>query len=286
MPAVDALRQIAAIDPSAAPRVELQVIDLYRTSKDLSNARAEADAALKIYPKDAKIAEEHASVVADQGKIDEAVAEMRTFAKDKPNTEGLVQIAQFYEKAKRYDDMAKALDEGEKLAASDGDKILVYYSRGAMFDRQKKYDASEAEFRKVLALNPDNAGALNYLGYSLADRNVRLDEAYQMVKKALDLEPDQYAYMDSLGWVYYRQGKLDDAEQFLVRALEGTKDPTVHDHLGDIYFKEGKTREAVTQWQASLKEYNAGNQDDVDPADMAKVTQKLQSAQAQLAKHQ
>ena len=284
--AVDALRQIASIDPSAAPRVELQVIELYRSSKDLTNARAEADAALKIYPKDPKIAEEHAQVIADQGKIDDAVAEMRAFAKGKPNTEALVQIAQFYEKAKRFDEMGKTLDEAEKLAASDGDKILVYYSRGAMYDREKKYDASEAEFRKVLALNPDNANALNYLGYSLADRNVRLDEAYQMVKKALDLEPDQFAFMDSLGWVYYRQGKLNDAEELLVRALEGTKDPTVHDHLGDVYFKEGKTREAVTQWQASLKEYNGGNQDDVDPADMAKVTQKLQSAQAQLAKHQ
>jgi tetratricopeptide (TPR) repeat protein len=284
--AVDALRQIASIDPSSAPRVELQVIELYRGAKDLSNARAEADAALKIYPKDPKIAEEHASVVADQGKTDDAVAEMRAFAKDKPTTEGLLQIAQIYEKAKRYDEMAKALDGAEKLAASDGDKINVYFSRGAMYDREKKYDLSEAEFRKVLALNPDNAGALNYLGYSLADRNVRLDEAYQMVKKAVDLEPDNPAYMDSLGWVYYRQGKLDDAEQFLVRALEGTKDPTVHDHLGDIYLKEGKTRDAVAQWQASLKEYNAGNQDDVDPADMAKVTQKLQSAQAQLAKHQ
>ncbi|MGA3237124.1 MAG: tetratricopeptide repeat protein [Bryobacteraceae bacterium] len=284
--AVDALRQIAAIDPSAAPGVELQVIDLYRTSKDLTNARAEADAALKIYPKDPKIVEEHAIVVADQGKIDDAVAEMRAFAKGKPNTEALVQIGQFYEKAKRFDEMAKTLDEAEKLAASDGDKIQVYYSRGAMYDHEKKYDASEAEFRKILALNPDNANALNYLGYSLADRNVRLDEAYQMVKKALDLAPDQYAFMDSLGWVYYRQGKLDDAEELLVRALEGTKDPTVHDHLGDVYFKEGKTKDAVSQWQASLKEYNAGNQDDVDPADMAKVTQKLQSAQAQLAKHQ
>jgi tetratricopeptide (TPR) repeat protein len=292
-PAVDALRQIAAIDPSAAPGVELQVIELYRSSKDLTNARAEADAAVKIYPKDPKIAEEHATVVADQGKIDDAVAEMRAFAKGKPTTAALVAIAQFYEKAKRYGDMAKALDEGEKLAASEGDKaasdrdkILVYYSRGAMYDREKKYDESEAEFRKVLALNPDNANALNYLGYSLADRNVRLDEAYQMVKKALDLDPEQYAFMDSLGWVYYRQGKLDDAEELLVRALEGTKDPTVHDHLGDVYFKEGKTKDAVTQWQASLKEYNAGNQDDVDPADMAKVTQKLQTAQAQLAKHQ
>jgi Flp pilus assembly protein TadD len=182
--------------------------------------------------------------------------------------------------------MAKALDEAEKVAASDGDRMNVYFTRGAMYDRQKKYAESEAEFRKVLAINPNNAGALNYLGYSLADRNVRLDEAFQMVRKALDLAPDQYAYMDSLGWVYYRQGKLEQAEELLVRAGEQTKDPTVHDHLGDVYFKEGKTKDAVTQWQGSLKEYNTGKQDDVDPEEMAKVTQKLQNAQAQLAKHQ
>jgi hypothetical protein len=63
------------------------------------------------------------------------------------------------------------------------------------------------------------------------------------------------------------------------------KDPTVHDHLGDVYFKEGKTPEAVAQWQASVKEYKDGDQADTDASEMAKVTQKLQSAQAQLAKH-
>ena len=87
--------------------------------------------------------------------------------------------------------------------------------RGALFERQKKYDASEEAFRKVLALNPDHAGALNYLGYMLADRNVRLDEAYQMIQKAVDLEPENGAYLDSLGWVYYRQGKLTEAEGLL-----------------------------------------------------------------------
>ena len=91
----------------------------------------------------------------------------------------------------------------------------------------------------------------------LADRNMSLDEAYTMVKKALDLDPDNCAYMDSLAWVYYRQGKLGEAEALLIRALEKIKDPTVHDHLGDVYFKEGKTPEAVAQWQASLKEYKA-----------------------------
>ena len=217
--------------------------------------------------------------------MDDAVAEIRAL-NSKPSTAAQVEIAQFYEKAKKFDQMAKALDDGEKLAKSNEDKINIYNSRGAMYDREKKYDASEAEFQKTLALDPDNALALNYLGYSLADRNVRLDEAFKMVKKANDLLPDTAAYMDSLAWVYYRQGKLDEAEALLVRALESTKDATMHDHLGDVYSKEGKTKEAVTQWQASLKEYNSGRQEDADPDEMAKVTQKLQNAQAQLAKHQ
>jgi tetratricopeptide (TPR) repeat protein len=198
-----------------------------------------------------------------------------------------VEIALAYEKAKKLDDMTKALAEGEKLAKTNEDKIDVYFTRGAIYDREKKYTESEADFRKVLALNPNNSGALNYLGYSLADRNVRLDEAYQMVKKAVDLEPDNPAFMDSLAWVYYRQGKLKEAEGLLVRALEMTKDATMHDHLGDVYSKEGKTGDAAAQWQASLKEYSAaGAQEDADPEEMAKVTQKLQNAQAQLARHQ
>src|ERR1039457_1974119 len=81
----------------------------------------------------------------------------------------------------------------------------------------KKYEGAEAEFRKVLELDADNAGAMNYLGYMLADRAVRLDEACQLIKKALDLDPQNGAYLDSLGWVYYRQGKLNEAEGLLVQ---------------------------------------------------------------------
>lgn len=126
---------------------------------------------------------------------------------------------------------------------------------------------------------------MNYLGYELADRNIRLDEAYAMVKKALDLDPGNGAYMDSLGWVYYRQGKLTEAEGLLIRALEKSKDATIHDHLGDVYFKEGKTPEAVAQWQASIKVYKDSNPGDTDADEMTKVTQKLQTAQAQMARH-
>ena len=156
--------------------------------------------------------------------------------------------------------------------------------RGAMLERQKKYGPAEAEFRKVLEMDANNDSALNYLGYMLADRNERLDEAYQMIKKALDLKPDSGAYLDSLGWVYYRQGKYSDAEGLLVRALQKQPDPTVHDHLGDVYAKLGKTKEAVAQWQASLKEFQTGAPSANDPEEVAKVTRKLDDAQAKLAR--
>jgi len=154
-----------------------------------------------------------------------------------------------------------------------------------MCERTKKFDTAEAEFRKALALNPDSASALNYLGYMLADRGVKLDEASQMIKKALDQEPDNGAFLDSMGWVHYRQDKLEEAESMLIKAVELTgADPTVHDHLGDVYFKLGKTKEAISQWQLSVKGFQAGTQTDVDPDDLAKVTKKLDAARVRLAK--
>ena len=154
-----------------------------------------------------------------------------------------------------------------------------------MYERQKKYELSEAEFRKVLAINPDNAEALNYLGYMLANRGAKLDESAKMIQRALELEPDNGAFLDSLGWVYYQLGRYSEAEGPLLRAIQkiGT-DPTVHDHLGDLYSKMGKTNEAITQWQTSLQRYQAGAPSENDPEDVAKITRKLESARVRLAK--
>jgi len=283
--AVEAFRQIAPLEAQSAPRAAVQIIETYREAKDLESARKEADAALKKYPNERLVQVTHASLLGDLGKIDEAAAEVRGLMKGQDDREMQLELAQIYEKGKRWADMAPLLDQAEKLSMSDDDKAGVHFIRGAMYERMKKFDAAEAEFRKVLELDSDNAGAMNYLGYMLADRNVRLDEAYQLVKKALDLDPQNGAYLDSLGWVYYRQGKLSEAEGLLVQALDHIgEDPTVHDHLGDVYFKLGKTKDAITQWQASLKEFQAGVQSDSDPEEIASVGKKLESARVRLAK--
>jgi tetratricopeptide (TPR) repeat protein len=284
--AIEAFRQIASLsNPQGGARVSAEIIDTYRVARDYDAGQKEADAALKKYPNDRIVVLAHASLLADRGKADEAASEVRGLLKGDRDRDTLVALAQIYEKGKKFNDEAKILDEVDKLSTSASDKETVSFLRGAMYERQKKYDLAEAEFRKVLASNPDNAEGLNYLGYMLANRGLKLEEASRMIQKALDIEPDNAAFLDSLGWVYFQQGKYNEAEGPLLRAAEkiGT-DPTVHDHLGDLYLKLGKTNEAIGQWQASLQRYQGGAPSDNDPEDVSKITRKLENARVRLAK--
>jgi tetratricopeptide (TPR) repeat protein len=219
------------------------------------------------------------------GKTDAAVAEARRLMDGKNDREVDLSLSDIYEKAKNFTEMAKMLDAAENLSQSSLEKQDVAFRRGAMYERMKNFPAAEAEFRKVLDMNPDNDAALNYLGYMLADRNVRLEEARDMISKAVAHEPNSGAYLDSLGWVYFRLNKLPEAEDKLREALRYmSRDPTVHDHLAEVYFKEGKIREAVAQWQSSVREYQAGPPSDLDHAELAKVQKKLEDAKVRLAR--
>jgi tetratricopeptide (TPR) repeat protein len=282
--ALEAFKQMGTVFKDSAALAAVQTVETYRAAKDTPNAQKEIDAAFKKFPNDYMVVREHADVLGDLGKIDEATSELRGLLNGQNDYKTLLAMAELYEKGKRFDATGKALDDAEKVAASDEEKQGVYFMRGAMYERMKKFDDSEAAFRKVLAMNPDHAGALNYLGYMLADRNVRLDEAYQMIKKAVELDPAKGEYLDSLGWVYFRQGKLSEAEGYLTKAVDRTKgDPTVHDHLGDVYLKLGKTKEAIAQWTASMKAFKEQPTSDVDTDEMSKVGSKLDAARVKLA---
>ncbi len=282
--AVDTFKQIGELDPDAASRVAAQVADTYRQGKEFLKGQAAAEAALKKYPAERTLRLVYATILADLGKIDQAAAETKKLLDGKGDREVYINLAQLYEKAKRFDDMEKALGEAQRLSSTKEDKETLLFMRGAMFERQKKFELAEAEFRKLLDVNPENTGALNYLGYMLADRNVRLAEALQMIQKAVAKEPGNAAYLDSLGWAFFRLGRYPDAEDSLRRSLEKTsKDPTVHDHLGDVYFKQGKLKEAISQWNQSIKEWETGSPAELDRNELATVQRKLESAKVQLA---
>ena len=284
-PAIEAYRQVADLNPDAGALVAAEIIGTYDAGKEFQKAEQEADAALKKWPDDRQVHLAHASLIADLGKTDAAAAEVKKVYDGKADEEFYLTLAQIYDKGRKFDDMAKALDSAEKLAQSKEEKDDIWFTRGAMFEKMKKNDAAEAEFKKILDVNPDSGRALNYLGYMLADRNTRLNDALQMIKKAVELEPNSGAYLDSLGWVYFRLGRLPEAEESIKKALAFTpRDATVHDHMGDILLRESKVKEAIAHWEISLKEWNAGSPADLEPAEVAKVKNKLDGAKVRLAR--
>jgi Tfp pilus assembly protein PilF len=163
----------------------------------------------------------------------------------------------------------------------------LYFLKGEVAERQKHLEPAEQAFRQVLELDPTNAMTLNYLGYMLADKGIRLPEALKMIRKAVEEEPMSGAYLDSLGWVYFKMGEYELAEENLRQAVERDQtDPTVHDHLGDLYEKTGRIRLAAAQWELSLSEYAKTASADVDQTDVTKVEKKLESARVKLAKQE
>jgi tetratricopeptide (TPR) repeat protein len=286
--AVTAFKRLGDLDPSDSdfgPRAEGEIVETWREAKDFQKAEQVAAAAVKKYPDNPLVIGVHASLLADMGHYDEAIAETKKLLGGKDDLSTWKALAEIYEKEKNFTEMGKALDEAQKLSSSRDDLVEVEFLRGAMDERMKKYDAAEAEFRKVLEMDPENSSAMNYLGYMFADQNVRLDEAEKLIGKALDAEPNNGAYMDSLGWVYFRMGKFPQAEEQLRRALQKlSRDATVHDHLGDVYFGEGRIRDAMLQWQNSLKEFQAGAPTDMDQEELAKVQRKLEGARVRLAR--
>jgi predicted Zn-dependent protease len=121
----------------------------------------------------------------------------------------------------------------------------------------------------------------------LADRGVRLQEALGMVKKAVDLDPQNAAYLDSLGWAYFKLGDNDLAEEYLRKALlRNPNDSTMQDHLAEVYAKQGKLKQAVGLWERAIAEWNRTLPADVDPADVSRVQKKLESTRVKVAKQQ
>ena len=178
-------------------------------------------------------------------------------------------LAEIYTRLHRWKDADEALNKADALSTKQDQKIDVYFLRGALAERQKHYDPAEVEFRKILAIDPNNAMTLNYLGYMLADRGVKLDEALSMVQKAVQLDPQSGAYLDSLGWVYFKMGQYALSEANLRKASERmSTDPTVHDHLGELYEKTGRLKLAAAQWEQSLAEYARTVPADAEPVDV------------------
>jgi tetratricopeptide (TPR) repeat protein len=261
-------------------------VDAYRDAHQWKDATAAAEEASKALPKNHAIQMMYAGQLADMGQVDEGLALAKAQLSGTPDDRDVeTDLAQMYIRLKRFSDASAQLDKADATATKPEEKLYGFFLRGELYERQKMYDQAEINFRKALAFDPQNAAVLNYLGYMLADQGMKLPEALKMISEAVDLEPQNGAYLDSLGWVYFKSGQYAQAEENLRKANERINtDPTVHDHLGEVYEKTGNLKMAVAQWERSMTEYAHSLPADADPDDVQKVQHKLENARVKLAK--
>lgn len=284
--ALDTFQKMLALGDENAKRGYQEIIDTYRDAKQWQKATDEAKEATGKLPKDNELKMVYASQLADMGQADSAVQQVKSLLHGGPeDREVYINLSTMYGRLKRWPDVDAALDKAEQLSTKQEDKETVEFLRASSYERQKKYDQAEDLFRKILATSPDNAAVLNYLGYMMADRGEKLDEAFSMIKKAVDLEPANGAYLDSLGWAYFKMGKYDLAEDNLIKASQHQmgSDPTVQEHLGDLYQKTGRLKLAAAHWERAVDEWNKTIGPEVDEEALAKVQKKLESAKVRLA---
>ncbi|MEM9853193.1 MAG: tetratricopeptide repeat protein [Pseudomonadota bacterium] len=170
----------------------------------------------------------------------------------------------------RYAEAVTAYDAAIDLyGAPANEHWFTYFARGISFEREDNWPAAEADFRMALELRPNQPQVMNYLGYSLVEKNLKLDEALELIEAAAQLRPDNGHILDSLGWVLYRLGRFDEAVGPMETAVElMATDPIINDHLGDVYWAVGRFKEAHFQWTRALSF-------DPEPEDVARIRRKL-----------
>lgn len=194
-----------------------------------------------------------AALLAKQGKLAEARAYLKQVAvkNNQQRVQVVVAEAQLLRDAKAYAEAFELLGKALEKLPNHPDLL---YDHAMAAERAGKFEILEQDLRKLIQIKPDYAHAYNALGYTLADRSERLDEALQLIEKAQKLAPDDLFILDSLGWVHYRMGQLEKAEDDLRRAYAGQHDAEIAAHLGEVLWARGKRQEAEKIWRAALKE--------------------------------
>lgn len=189
------------------------------------------------------------------GKPDAAIEALEQLARSYPTLPVVhSSLGDLMRQQEDYAGAVSAYDRALEFTEQDApSRWFLHYARGISHERLKQWPPAEADFRAALELNPDQPQVLNYLGYSLVEKQIKLDEALDMIERAVTARPDSGYIVDSLGWVLFRLGRYDEAVGHMERAVElMAVDPVVNDHLGDVYWAVGRKLEAEFQWKRAL----------------------------------
>ena len=203
----------------------------------------------------------------------EAIEVLRTYLLE--GTHSLIleeMLGDFYRIEKQFH---YAIERYENVARKKPTLADIYRKLGMCYEQINQVEKAETAFLRALELNPNDSGALNYLGYWWADEGRNLDEAIELIKRAVELKPDNGYYADSLGWIYFKIGEINNAVIWLEHAiLLAPNDPVIHEHLGDVYWHLERPLEARYKWQFAYEMYS-------DEATRKLVTEKIKSGLSQ-----
>jgi tetratricopeptide (TPR) repeat protein len=276
--ALTVLEQARTASASAPnPSIDLYILQAQLAARKYADATALAAKLRASRPGDQRVLWIAAQVLRETGQIDEGAALLTGALDQHPDdVAAYLAVAEFDAQAHRYDAALRVLDLASGKFPSN---VEVVFQTGSVLAEQKRFADAEAKFREVLARDPHHAAALNYLGYMLADRGEHLDESVGFIERALQVDPYNTAFLDSLGWAYFRQNKLDLAETNLRKAAEQhVRDSAIQDHFGELLFKLGRYQEAASAWQRALD-------GDLVQVDRATIEKKLRSATEKARKH-
>ncbi|HXR97507.1 MAG TPA: tetratricopeptide repeat protein [Terriglobales bacterium] len=281
------IAQLQALGAAHADRARALSIELYGDQRDYPRALAAARAALAGQPDSPSLDVTYANLLASSGDARGAVAWLQPkIHGDAPHAADdaslYLAISQIQENARQYSLAQEAAAHADALASTPEEHARAQSRMGAIASAQHDYAAAEASFKKALVLAPNDADTLNSMAYLLAQQGTRLPEALAYIQRALARDAGNGAYLDTLGWVYFKLNRIPEAESALQRAsLLNRHDPLVLDHLAQAYDRDGKLRQAEASWRQALDDlkHNPG----ADAQRTAEIEKQLDAVRTRLA---
>ena len=272
---IERARRVLGNDDLFADR---QLINFYRETGKKSEALQTVRAIRNRMPDDYGFLNLEATLLTENGKVDEAVGLVKTLIEKKKiktvtnigigegngqgNNVGSIQMADdfsnylfisnLYTQAGRGREAIEAANYAHSIAQGAERKQIAKLTLATAQQMSGDFAGAETTLREILKQMPDNPIALNNLGYFLVERNIKFEEALEMIRKAVEIDPTNPSYLDSFGWVNYKLGKFAEAEKYLKEALRYDTSSTIFEHLGDVYQKQNKLDDAKTNWQKAL----------------------------------
>jgi tetratricopeptide (TPR) repeat protein len=232
--------------------VDALIVDTYRTARNIDKALQYCEQALVETPGSRQLQMLRADIIAEKGRVDEGIKVLEKLTRNTDEDFDVFSaMTNIYQRARKFDDAQSVLNIASRRFPGNE---RIFFLQGALYEKQKKFGEAEQQFRKALEIDKDNAAVQNYLGFILADRGLKLDEAATLTQKAVKADPTNGAYLDSLGWVYFKMNRLELAEEYLKKAVIFTNnDASIHDHLGDLFFKTKRLDDARREWAKAVE---------------------------------